>query len=115
MGGTMTIHIIVRFQFEGIHSWPGAPQDVHEAYLVYPHRHIFWVEATKRVDHEERAIEFIALKREMLAYAVDWGVDGPHWMSCETMARIFLERFELQSCQVLEDGECGALVKRDGY
>jgi hypothetical protein len=105
------LSIIVRFSFEGIHSWPAAPQDVPEAYLVHPHRHLFAVEATKRVDHEERAIEFIALRREMLAFCRSSQFQGPHTLSCETMAFRLLTWFGLCRCSVTEDSENGALVE----
>ena len=34
--------IIVKTQFEGIHCFPEAPEEVE--YLAYPHRHIFGIE-----------------------------------------------------------------------
>ena len=103
--------IIVRFQFAGIHNWPGAPRDVDEEYLAYPHRHVFHVEGLKTVDHAERDIEFIALKKVMQVYC-DSHFAGPHTMSCETMALRLLNDFDLDSCRVLEDNENGAQVVR---
>lgn len=110
--------IVVRFSFEGIHSWPGAPQDLPEAYLAQPHRHMFYVHAVKNVLHEERQIEIIALRREMLEFCIDVfgggeSAGGPHFMSCETMARRLFEKFNLAVCRVLEDDENGALILQD--
>ena len=101
--------IVVRFQFIGIHSWPAAPAGP-EDYLRYPHRHVFHVEATKLVDHEERDIEFIGFKLAMQEYVSDIGLEGPHTMSCETMARGLLAHFNLSKCRVFEDDENGAEV-----
>lgn len=112
----MRVSIIIRFSFEGMHRWPGAPAEHY--YLSYPHRHMFHVEATKRVDHNERAIEFIALRRD----AFEWcqrampvtTPDGCSPWSCETLAEKLVYQFNLLSCRVLEDNENGALVEYDG-
>jgi hypothetical protein len=104
-----TLAIIVRFQFAGIHNWPGAPRDVDESYLAYPHRHMFHVEAIKAVNHAERDIEFIALKNEMQKYC-EHHFDGPHTLSCESMALRLIADFDLKVCRVLEDNENGAEV-----
>ncbi len=106
------VAIVVRLQFEGVHYWPDAPLDKPEHYLRHAHRHVFHVEAVKRVTHEERDIEIIAFKREMLAFCEErFGKGtGAHPFSCETLARILLEEFGLQRCSVLEDNENGAEV-----
>ena len=101
--------IVMRFTFEGVHSWPGAPQTVREKYLAHPHRHLFHVEAVKAVSHAERDIEIIALKNSMQRFCVE-NLGGPHDHSCETMALTLLTHFGLQRCRVLEDNENGAEV-----
>jgi len=103
--------IVVRFQFEAVHYWPNAPQGLDERYLALPHRHMFHVEATTPVAHEDRDIEIIAFKREMQAYCADVFGKQPTTSSCETMARMLLEHFRLYRCQVLEDNENGAEVE----
>lgn len=55
--------IIVKFQAEGIHCFPEAPNEV--AYLRQPHRHMFHFEVTLEVFHNDREIEFILLKNEL--------------------------------------------------
>lgn len=107
----MRISIVVRFHFEGIHSWPDVPDNHPATYLRNPHRHLFYVQATKRVSHEERDIEIIEFKKEMKRYCGEQ-FSGPHTLSCETMARKLLEAFNLEKCRVLEDGENGAEVER---
>jgi len=104
------VDIVVRLQFEGMHYWPGAPQDKPEAYLVHPHRHVFHVEATRLVMHDDREIEIIAFKREIKEFCeVNYGA-GFHTLSCEMMAKEILRVFRLSRCSVLEDGENGAEV-----
>lgn len=105
-----SLSIVVRFSFEGFHRWPDAPQDKEERYLVNVHRHMFYVEGIKDVSHEERDIEIIALRREMLQHCLTYFVE-PHTHSCETMARALLETYELRSCRVMEDNENGAEVR----
>lgn len=104
------VTVVVRFAFEGIHSWPDAPPELNEAYLRHPHRHMFHVEAAKAVTHLNRDVEIIALRRDMEAHC-QWAFAGPHHKSCELMAAELLSHFELVRCQVLEDGENGAEVR----
>ena len=101
--------IVVRLQFSGIHSWPTAPADRHEAYLAHPHRHVFHVEAVLNVTHVNRDVEFIAFKQRLLDYVDDYFA-GPHHMSCEEMALRLLDEFGLSRCSVFEDNENGAEV-----
>lgn len=105
-----SIRVVVRFSFEGVHSWPGAPAHLPEAYLRHPHRHMFHVEATQTVTHTERDVEIIALRRKMECYCVQH-FSGPHGGSCEAMALALLVQFNLHSCRVLEDNENGAEVE----
>lgn len=105
----MAVRVIVRFQFEGVHYWPGAPEDA--AILRHPHRHVFHVEAAMPVTHDDRDVEFIELKRVMQLYCVGM-FTGPHPLSCEMIARRLVDRFALDKCAVFEDGENGAEVTR---
>ena len=57
--------IFVRFEQVGFHCWPDAPS--HRAYLRASHRHLFGIEVTTRVDHDERDIEFHDLRDEAAA------------------------------------------------
>ena len=55
--------ITVKTQFEGIHFWDNAPDKV--AFLRNPHRHIFKIEVTVGVNHDDRDIEFFILKNDI--------------------------------------------------
>lgn len=107
----VAVSIVVKFSFEGFHHWPEAPGN--HSYLRYPHRHVFHVVAAKRVNHNNRDIEFIVLKRELHRYACSYFGGSPtncHSLSCEEMAERLLNTFDLSSCSVLEDDENGAFV-----
>lgn len=104
-----SVSVIARFTFEGVHSWPDCPEGGPTPYLRHPHRHLFHVEAVKPVAHDERDVEFIALRRHMLAFC-EVQLVGPHHLSCESMARQLLGTFGLSRCSVSEDGENGAEV-----
>lgn len=75
--------IWVRFQQEGIHKYPDAPEGVE--FLRYDHRHIFHFEVEVEVFHDDRDIEFILLQRELKALYRD-EVLQLDYMSCEMMA-----------------------------
>jgi hypothetical protein len=57
--------IFVRFEQVGFHFGPDAPS--HRAYLRATHRHLFGIEVTTTVDHDERDIEFHDLRDEAAA------------------------------------------------
>jgi len=103
----MTRYIVVKLQFEGIHQWHGAEGDVE--FLKHPHRHIFHVKAIKEVSHNDRDIEFITLKREIQT-CISQNYDDLRSWSCEDIAEDLINRFDLDSCSVLEDGENGAIL-----
>lgn len=105
----MTRLVVVRFQFEAIHSWPECPHD-DVAFLRAPHRHMFHVEAKMHVNHNDRDVEFIMLKREMENYVQTVFAGDIGRKSCEDIAEELVEWFELHSCSVFEDGENGAEV-----
>lgn len=108
----MSIRIIVRLQFEGFHNWPEAAEKSTEPYLAAPHRHIFHVEAVYSVLHSNRDVEFISFKRDLEEYCNNH-FRGPHSWSCEHMATMLCEHFNLRSCRVFEDNENGAEVSFD--
>lgn len=53
----------IKTQFEGVHNYPDAPDEV--SYLRYPHRHIFYVTVELDVFSDDREIEFIMLKHKL--------------------------------------------------
>jgi len=57
----MKNYIWITTQFEGIHKYPEAPEDVD--FLKNAHRHIFHLKIWIEVFHNDRDIEFILFKR----------------------------------------------------
>ena len=107
--------IVVSMQIEGIHCWPECDVD-SVAFLKHPHRHIFHIKIKKQVRHTDRQIEIIRMKRcateslKMKYYNHDDGCCNFGRMSCEDIATLIFRDYNLDSCEVLEDGENGAEV-----
>lgn len=116
----MTTNIIINLSVEGFHNWEDAKYIQPEvAFLSYKHRHTFNICCKKNVTHSDRDIEIILFKREIISFLYDeYGIQsGPDehykWcdfgpMSCEMIAEVLLNRFELEYCSVMEDNENGA-------
>lgn len=108
----LKIAVIAKVEFEGIHSWPECPyEDV--AFLREPHRHIFHITVKKNVNHYDREVEIIRLKREIqetLKVMFPKGQMGA--TSCESLASWLITNNNLDYCQVLEDNENGAEVTK---
>jgi hypothetical protein len=104
------IRIIITFTFEAVHSWHQC--NIPEvSFLSKPHRHIFHVEMKKRVHHDDRDIEFILFKREVMSWVkLYWEGKNLGSKSCEMMAITLLDRFDCEYVKVMEDGENGAEV-----
>jgi hypothetical protein len=112
-------NIVVRFQLEGFHNFPAAKELFPEVgFLADRHRHIFHFELEKKVNHDDRDVEFILFKREVMSWLInnykinvtsnpvlDFGS-----LSCESIARKLLETFELESASVFEDNENGSRI-----
>lgn len=106
--------IIAKAQFEGIHCYPDAPEEV--AYLKHPHRHMFGVEVEIEVFHDDRELEFIMVKNKLLE-TFEKEMDSK---SCEMIAKevqawaketyphVPVRRVNVA---VFEDGENGAKVR----
>lgn len=105
------MNIIVKLQVEGIHFWKGC--DIEEVdFLANAHRHIFHITCKKKVNHDDRDIEIIMLKRQILDFleskygkVCEFGS-----RSCEMIAVELRDTFQLNYCSVLEDNENGAEV-----
>ena len=109
----MKTTITIRLQVEGVHRWAKCPhEDVK--FLRDFHRHIFHVECEKQVFHDDRDVEFIRFKREVLKYLLDKYDDGEclkfNDMSCEMIAKELVLKYDLIKCSVFEDNENGATV-----
>ena len=86
----MKTTIFVTFQMEGTHQWKECPYD-DVAFLTDIHRHMFHFRCEREVFHDDRDVEFIKFKREMIA-------------------KELLNEFKLIKCEVSEDNENGAIV-----
>lgn len=115
----MRTYVIVRLQVDGLHNWPAAREHFREVdFLSFEHRHVFHIEAKKEVFHDDRDVEFLMFKRDILDYLYDKYYDyerrshdfGP--MSCEMIAKEVMENFECVSVSVFEDNENGAIVEQ---
>jgi hypothetical protein len=105
----------VRLTFEGLHCWPESPASVD--FLRAPHRHIFHVTLELPVEHHDREVEFILLKRMLDGHLRSWPTDLGR-KSCEEMAEDIIRWTEshfpnrrFYRCEVSEDGENGAMVE----
>lgn len=115
----MKRYIIINFAVEGLHNWPEAKQKLPEvAFLSDLHRHMFSIKCQKAVSHNDRDVEIIMFKREMMQYLYSkykYKSEIPNVChfgrkSCEDLAEELVNKFDLMSCEVLEDNENGALV-----
>lgn len=109
--------VIVTCRFEATHNWPEVINysDLKEvSFLQFEHRHMFHIRAVKGVTHDDRDVEIIMLKRQILDYLGETYFNNRLGStSCEMLARELTECFDLYSCEVLEDGENGAIYVRD--
>ena len=107
---------------DGMHCWQNIPDtdqlnDVQ--FLKSLHRHIFNFKCVKVVDHNDRHVEFIHLKRDVLDFLHEQYYDDDqrsHMFgsrSCEMLAEQLISAFDLSSCEVSEDGENGSIVEVD--
>ncbi len=104
----MKIVVWIQTLFEGFHRWKEAPEDI--AFLRDYHRHIFDVKIGLEVSHNDRAVEFFQLKRQVDLYIKEH-LEGKHFeLSCEMIATLLLKQFGASFVEVSEDGENGATV-----
>lgn len=111
--------VFCSLEFDGTHFWKDCPID-EVLYLRDNHRHMFQVKAYKGVYHDDRDVEFIQLKHQIQDYISNkyWsGINRTHilgGMSCEMLASELINEFDLNKCEVNEDGENGAIVYVEG-
>ena len=105
--------IWVTTSFEAMHKWVDCPyEDV--TFLRSLHRHIFHVKVWCVVNHSDRDIEFIRLKRYLCDYIGNrFSRQNLGNMSCETIAENILRYLNglAYKVEVSEDGENGAIVE----
>lgn len=107
--------IIVQGQYEFIHRYAQAPQEV--LYLRNPHRHMFHYRVELEVYHDDRELEFIMVKHEIEDYLSRREQSWSEETSCEQMAEcigLCLQAkygFERSlTVSVFEDNENGAKI-----
>ena len=94
---TKDVFITVRTQFEALHRYKDAPDDVQ--FLSDLHRHIFYVSVSLMVGHDDREIEFFQMKRDIekicakLFEKSEWEYGLPIIGSCEEFAGKLGEAF----------------------
>jgi len=114
----MKTEIIVTLAVDGIHKFPAAHQLFPEvAFLSYDHRHAFHFKIYKLVQHDDRDVEFIMFKRDVLQYlnkyydtelrCLNFGA-----RSCEMLAKEIMLQFDCTQVEVWEDLENGARVTK---
>ena len=105
--------IYVKFQKEGIHCYPDAPEGVE--FLKNPHRHIFHFRVDIDVFHNDRDIEFILFKRELENLYSTQVLQMDH-KSCEMLAEELIDYISKKypgrnvSVEISEDDENGATL-----
>ena len=113
----MNTNVIAKLEIEGLHNWPDAEAVFPEVgFLASMHRHKWFITAKKKVNHDDRDVEFIMFKRDVQDYLYEKYHNkqdrchrfGP--MSCEMIARELYEQFDLEYCSVFEDNENGAEI-----
>lgn len=107
-----SMEVRVRFSIVGFHKWEAAPPTY--SYLANRHRHMFAVGAYRPVGHADREIEINRLQADMESFLHErFGAPCEFGgMSCESIARMLADQFDLSECVVLEDGMNGARVRR---
>ena len=105
--------IVVKTQFEGVHQYLDAPQQVD--FLRSVNRHMFYVNIEIEVDHYERELEFIIVKgaidrfiRCASAFSVLDSCETMASKICDYVTRIYGQRN--MKCCVYEDNENGGCV-----
>ena len=83
----MRTSIIVKFDIEGFHQWPDAPDEFRE--LRSKHGHVFHFECFIPVTEADRQLEFLKVRRELIAaLKASYGKEPSDFrgMSCEMLA-----------------------------
>ena len=113
---TFKKEVYCKLQFEAIHNWTNCPID-EVGYLRNPHRHIFHIKAFVQVNHNDRDQEFIVLKHRVTEFLNNYYNENSEYncadigsTSCEMLAELLINQFNLSRCEVNEDNENGAIL-----
>ena len=117
----MKAFIKIKNQFEGIHRYKDAPDEVE--FLKYDHRHIFTIRSKIQVFHEDRELEFIMVKRLIQRYLNERGDhSGCYYLGNKSCEQIAVEIYDLLkdrfgerkiSVEVSEDNENSAIIEEE--
>lgn len=109
-------YIRVTDRYEGFHRYEDAPDQV--AFLRESHRHMFHVEATIEVFHDDRELEFFMVKDVLKHQIVPFVSLSGNLGSCEQQAERILTGLKntygdkrYMKVEVAEDGENGGIVE----
>ena len=109
----MKTFIFITTTFSAVHCWPDCPFD-EVVFLQSPHRHLFHVRMEKEVFHDNRDVEFIMFKNKVEDWIkTNYCYKNLGHKSCEMMARQLMEVFDCDLVEVSEDGENGAIIKKE--
>lgn len=104
--------IVVRTEFEALHNYPDAPDEV--SFLRHMHRHKFYVTVEIEVNHNDRDLEFFIVKKQLDKFINTLIITGD---SCEGMADSILDMLtneyglnRFMEVSVFEDNENGAKI-----
>jgi len=113
-GDAAATAVWVTAQFDALHYWPEAPDNV--AFLRCPHRHVFHVKVSVMVEHDNRDVEFFKLKGDLQAVLSQF-VGTTSTLSCEQWCHVIRGQLcftfgysHVLEVEVSEDGENGAVV-----
>jgi hypothetical protein len=111
----MKTNVIAKIEVDGLHKWPSARRVFPEVgFLSNMHRHKWYITVKKKVNHDDRDVEFIMLGRDIKDYLGDQYYNPQSRThifgakSCEMLAKEILEEFKCVYVSVFEDDENGA-------
>lgn len=110
----MRTSVIVKFDMDGFHYYPNAPQEVR--FLQNPHRHTFAITAAFRVTDLNREIEIFIMRNKMQQFLSGQYGNPCHFgsMSCEMIAAVLVDKFMdygLDYVEVWEEATGGARIE----
>lgn len=108
----MKRYVLTHNEIEGFHCYPDAPSECN--FLANKHRHVFVIDCSFEVLHNEREIEIITKQQEIERVVNNYFGKPCQFenMSCESIAEWIILSFKAYSVTVKEDGYGGATLTR---
>jgi hypothetical protein len=111
----MTVLVKTYNEVPGLHYWSEAPDEV--CFLRSKHRHLFCISCFFEVGHANRERELLITQDVIEQYLCNKYPRSEHCidfgeMSCEMIAVDLVNNLGCISCEVLEDGKGGTLVRK---